>query len=71
MGNSHRDLIIWQRAKSLAIDIYRATERFPRREVFGITIQLRRAATSVPSNVAEGQGRLTHGEFYQRMNNEE
>ena len=65
MSNSHRDLIVWQRAKQLAIEVYRHTNSFPRTEVFGLTSQLRRAAVSVPSNIAEGQGRLTTGEFCQ------
>jgi four helix bundle protein len=60
-----KDLIVWQEAKSLACDVYDASDRFPKREVFGLTSQLRRAAVSVPSNIAEGQGRLTKGEFLQ------
>jgi four helix bundle protein len=47
----------------LAVEVYRATEGFPRNEIYGLTSQLRRAAVSVPSNIAEGQGRLTKGEF--------
>lgn len=65
MGNSYRDLIVWQRAKSLASEIYKVTESFPPDERFGLVSQLRRAAVSVPSNIAEGQGRLTRGEFVQ------
>ena len=63
MGTRYRDLIAWQKAKRLATEIYRLTERFPKTEIYGLTSQLRRAAVSVPSNIAEGQGRLTKGEF--------
>jgi len=52
-----------QKRKALAAEIYRATEPFPRAEIYGLTSQLRRAAVSVASNIAEGQGRLTKGEF--------
>jgi four helix bundle protein len=59
----YEDLIAWQKAKAFATEVYRATETFPKTEVYGLTAQLRRAAVSVPSNIAEGQGRLTKGEF--------
>ena len=62
---SFRDLIVWQRGIELATAIYRLTQDFPREEVYGLTAQLRRSAVSVPSNIAEGQGRLTTGEFRQ------
>jgi four helix bundle protein len=62
---SYRDLIAWQKAIELVTEIYRATQGFPDRERFGLTSQLRRAAVSVPSNVAEGQGRRSTGEFKQ------
>jgi four helix bundle protein len=65
MGHSYRDLLVWQKAKSLAVRIYRQTENFPKTETYGLRSQLRRAAVSIPSNVAEGQGRLTRGEFQQ------
>jgi len=65
VSHSYKDLIVWQRAKLLAIHVYRATEPFPRSEIYGLTSQLRRAAVSVASNIAEGQGRLTRGEFQQ------
>ena len=63
MSHKYRDLIVWQKARAFATEIYRATEDFPKAEIYGLTSQLRRAAVSVPSNIAEGQGRLTRGEF--------
>ena len=63
MARSYRDLFVWQKAKALAVTIYQATEQFPRTETYGLTSQIRRAAVSVASNIAEGQGRLTSGEF--------
>ncbi len=62
---SYKDLIVWQKAVELVADVYRATTAFPRDEIYGLTNQLRRAAVSVPSNIAEGQGRATKGEFIQ------
>jgi four helix bundle protein len=56
---------VWQKAKALAVDVYRVTEAFPKTELYGLTSQIRRAAVSVASNIAEGQGRLTKGEFQQ------
>ncbi len=63
MGRSYRDLIAWQKAMKLVTEIYAATQRFPTEERFGITNQLRRAAVSVPSNIAEGQARFSQREF--------
>ena len=63
MAYSYRELLVWQKAKSLAVQIYGATEHFPRTETYGLTSQARRAAVSVVSNIAEGQGRLTSNEF--------
>ena len=65
MSHSYKDLVVWQKGKELASAVYRCTERFPQSELYGLRAQLRRAAVSVPSNVAEGQGRLTRGEFQQ------
>ncbi len=65
MGHSYKELIVWQKAKALAVAIYQATEKFPKSERYGLTGQLRRAAVSVASNIAEGQGRNTTGEFLQ------
>jgi four helix bundle protein len=63
LSHRHRDLIVWQKAKALASETYRVTEKFPKSEVYGLTSQLRRAAVSVVSNIAEGQVRLTTGDF--------
>ena len=63
MARSYRELLVWQKAKALAVQAYQATEQFPRTETYGLTSQIRRAAVSVSSNIAEGQGRLTPGEF--------
>ena len=63
MARSYRELLVWQKSKTLAAEIYRATEQFPRNEIYGLTSQIRRAAVSVASNIAEGQGRMTPGEF--------
>ena len=61
----YQELIAWQKAIALVTEIYKASSGFPREEMYGLTSQLRRAAVSVPSNVAEGQGRATSGEFIQ------
>ena len=62
---SYRDLVAWQRGMALAKMVYVATAQLPREEVFGLKSQMRRCAVSVPSNIAEGQGRTTRGEFHQ------
>ena len=59
----YQQLIAWQRAMDLVEDVYRVTRAFPKEELYGLTGQLRRAAVSVPSNVAEGQGRGIGKEF--------
>jgi four helix bundle protein len=65
MADAFRDLIAWQKTMALVTDVYRATESFPQREIYGLTNQVRRASVSVPSNVAEGKGRLSKKEFVQ------
>jgi four helix bundle protein len=65
MVQSFRDLQVWQRSMQLTVSIYRLTQGFPREEIYGLTSQLRRSAISVPSKIAEGQGRLGTGEFRQ------
>jgi four helix bundle protein len=57
MSGTYSDLEVWQAAMDLAIHIYRVTKTFPKEETYGLTSQLRRAAVSVPSNIAEGKGR--------------
>ncbi len=60
-----RDLIVWQRAYELAIEIYRITDKFPKNEIYGLCQQIRRAAVSIPSNIAEGYGRQFNKEYTQ------
>ena len=60
---SYRDLIAWQKAMDLAASVYRVTEAFPSREQFGLSNQMRRASVSIPSNIAEGQGRGTTKDY--------
>ena len=60
---SYRDLVVWQKAMELCSLTYRATARFPGEERFGLVSQMRRAAVSIPSNIAEGFGRLTTKDY--------
>ena len=62
---SHHDLIVWKKAMDLVLCCYEATSRFPTSEQFGLTTQLRRAAVSVPANIAEGHGRTTTRAYLQ------
>ncbi len=64
-SRSYRDLDVWKLAIEFVKDIYQATEKFPPAELYGLTSQVRRAAVSVPSNIAEGQGRNSFKEFKQ------
>ncbi len=64
MGESYRDLIAWRKAMRLVSEIYQVTGLFPRDELYALTNQLRRAAVSVPSNIAGGQARLSRKEFH-------
>ncbi|WP_315858837.1 four helix bundle protein [Rhizobium leguminosarum] len=63
--NSYKDLKVWQMAIDLAVDCYQLTRKFPREEVYGLTTQMRRAATSIAANIAEGHGREVTGSFIQ------
>lgn len=60
-----RDLLVWQKAMGLARAVYLQTEALPPKELFGLQSQMRRAPVSIPSNIAEGQGRLNDGYFRQ------
>ncbi len=61
----HRDLVAWQRSMKLVRDVYRCTSDFPKYELYGLASQLRRAAVSIPSNLAEGANRNSRREFHQ------
>jgi len=63
----YRDLKVWQRAYELTLGLYRTTKRFPKEETFGLTSQIRRAASSVPANIAEGYERNHRKEYLQLL----
>lgn len=65
MGEGFRDLIVWQKAYQLVLEIYKITKKFPKHELFGLTSQLCRAAVSVPANIAEGYERQYKKEYIQ------
>jgi four helix bundle protein len=65
MGGTYHDLRAWQNALELTLKIYRVTQTFPHAEMYGLSSQLRRAAVSVPSNIAEGKGRSSDKELLQ------
>jgi len=62
---SFRELIVWQKALRLAIEVYNVSKNFPREELYGLTSQIRRAAFSIPANIAEGYARRHLGEYLQ------
>jgi four helix bundle protein len=62
---SFRDLKVWQRSMEMAKAVYRLTQAFPKEEIYGLRSQMRRAAVSIPSNIAEGHGRLGTREYRQ------
>jgi four helix bundle protein len=63
MAQHYKDLIAWQKAMNLVSSIYDATDEFPKRETYSLTDQMRRAAVSIPSNIAEGQAHYSNREF--------
>jgi four helix bundle protein len=65
---THKDLDVWMKAVDFVIDIYEITKSFPKDEIYGLTSQIRRAAVSIPSNIAEGAGRASDKEFKQFLN---
>ena len=64
---NYRDLIVWQKGMDLAVAVHRATQKWPREELYGLTNQVRRAAASFPANIAEGQGRTGPKEFLHHL----
>lgn len=66
-ARSYRDLDAWRESVELAAHIYRLTESWPKSEQYGLVAQVRRASTSVPANIAEGQGRLHRGDFVHHL----
>ena len=67
MLKNYKELKVWQKTYQLCLEIYRVTKKFPREEIYGLTSQIRRSAVSVPSNIAEGYGRKTKGEYIQSL----
>ncbi|CCV14476.1 four helix bundle protein [Mesorhizobium sp. STM 4661] len=63
--NSYKDLIVWQQAMDLAVTTYSLTKAWPKEELYGLTSQIRRSATSIPANIAEGYGRDNRGSYQQ------
>jgi four helix bundle protein len=61
--HSYKELIVWQKSIELVTMIYELTDKFPKEEIFGITSQIRRAAVSIPSNIAEGRNRGTRADY--------
>jgi len=62
---THKDLIVWQKSVDFVVDVYELTKNFPQSELFALTSQIRRSATSIPANIAEGSGRKGNKEFIQ------
>jgi four helix bundle protein len=69
--SGYKDLLVWQKGIALVKQVYRITSGFPAEEKFGLVSQMRRAAVSIPSNIAEGQARHTKGEFIQFISHAE
>ncbi len=67
MLKNYKELNVWQKAYQLCLEIYKVTKGFPKEERYGLISQIRRAAVSVPSNIAEGYGRKTTGEYIQSL----
>jgi four helix bundle protein len=67
MLRNYKELKVWQKAYGLCLEIYKITKTFPKEERYGLTSQIRRAAVSIPSNIAEGYGRKSTGEYVQAL----
>ena len=67
MAKSYRELLVWQKGIQLSVLVYRLSNQFPREETYGLSNQMRRAAVSIPSNIAEGAGRLNTREYKQYL----
>ena len=65
MAKSYRELLVWQKGIPLSVLVYQLSKAFPREDLYGLTSQMRRAAVSIPSNIAEGAGRLNTPEYRQ------
>lgn len=65
MLKSHRELFVWQKATDFAVECYRFSALFPKSETYGLSSQIRRAAVSIPANIAEGYGRGSRKEYIQ------
>jgi len=65
MYSTYEGLKVWRRAMDLVLEVYRSTTSFPKQEIYGLTSQMRRAAVSIPSNIAEGKGRFSRKELLQ------
>jgi four helix bundle protein len=66
---SYKDLVVWQKSMALVTEVYRVSQQFPKEEIFGLMSQARRAAVSVPSNIAEGHARTSKKEFQYFLSN--
>jgi four helix bundle protein len=66
-GINYRDLETWQKAMDMVQEVYEATRDFPKEEIYGLRSQIRRAAVSIPSNIAEGQGRESVKDFLRHL----
>jgi len=64
---NYQELIAWQKAMDLVVETYAISRSFPREEIYALTNQIRRAAVSIPSNIAEGQGRRTTADFLRHL----
>ena len=65
--HSYKDLIVWQRAMEMVVAVYELTEKYPKEEIYGLSLHTRRTAISIPSNIAEGRFRGTKKEFLQSL----